>query len=99
MQFATEDPNLARVYYAASKDGDYCKIVKVLEKGIKRGEMRKVCNKTHPAHQLLYLLDTLRIVLDKKIVHLSLLRIGFLYLPVRVKKHWRFCICHIWYLQ
>ena len=59
-------PNLNRFYTAASIDENYCKIVKVIEHGYKRGQMRTNFDKSHSAHSLSYLWDTLCIVHDSK---------------------------------
>ena len=53
-------PNLVRFNEAASKDDDYCNIV--IKEGLKRGEKRKFCDKTHSAYFLSYLWHTLRII-------------------------------------
>ena len=60
------DPLLSRFYDAATVDEDYIKIVKCVASGYKKGELRKRIDKFHPAYNLNYLFDTLRIVKDDK---------------------------------
>ena len=60
------DPLLSRFYNAATVDEDYIKIVKCVASGLKKGELRKRIDKFHPAYNLNYLFDTLRIVKDDK---------------------------------
>ena len=60
------DPLLGRFYSAAEVDLDYIKIVKCVASGLRKGELRKKIDKSHPAFGLNYLFDTLRIVKDDK---------------------------------
>ena len=59
------DPLLSRFYSAAAVDLDYIKIVKCVASGLRKGELRKKIDKSHPAFNLNYLFDTLRIVKDE----------------------------------
>ena len=60
------DPLLSRFYSAAAVDLDYIKIVKCVASGLRKGELRKRIDKSHPAFNLNYLFDTLHIVKDDK---------------------------------
>ena len=60
------DPLLGRFYNAAEVDLDYIKIVKCVASGLRKNELRKKIDKSHPAYSLNYLFDTLRIVKDDR---------------------------------